>query len=243
MKIDVLTIFPELFESPLGSSIFKRAQDKGLLEVNCINFRDYSSDKHKKVDDIPYGGGAGMVLSVEPIVKCLNDVATSNSRKVLLSPKGKLLSQQMLNDWQENYEQIILVAGHYEGFDERVNDYVDESVSIGDFVLSGGEIPALVVIDAIMRIIPGVIGDQQSYENDSFYKGLLDYPSFTRPKNWEGKEVPEVLMSGHHKEIENFRVKKAIVDTLNLKPDLLAKKKLTKQERKLLKEYFEEETV
>jgi tRNA (guanine37-N1)-methyltransferase len=223
MRIDVLTIFPQLFESPLQVSMMDRAREKGLVDIVIHNFRDYSSDKHQKVDDYPYGGGAGMVLRPEPIAAALRSIAETvdPGKIILLSPQGRQFTQHLAKLWARE-RQLIFICGHYKGIDERIKKrYIHEEVSIGDYVLTGGELPALVVIDAIVRLIPGVLGDLESAEGDSFYGGILDHPHYTRPEEFEGMGIPEVLLSGHHEHIRQWRRKEALRQTLLLRPDLL----------------------
>lgn len=236
MRIDVLTIFPQLFESPLQVSMMGRACEQGLVDIVIHNFREYSSDTHQKVDDYPYGGGAGMVLRPEPIAAALQNIMRTAGRgkTILLSPQGQQFTQQMAKTWATE-ERLILICGHYKGVDERLKqEYVEEEVSIGDYVLTGGELPALVIIDAIVRLIPGVLGDLESAEGDSFYEGLLDHPHYTRPETFEGLEVPEVLLSGHHERIRRWRRKEALRKTLNLRPDLLERAHLCDEDWSLL---------
>ncbi len=222
MQIDVLTLFPEMFQGPLNESLLKKAQAKGLLSFNTVNIRDFTTDKHKTADDTSYGGGSGMVMKVDVVAKAIrkNKQQTTSSKIILLCPTGKPLDQKKVNQLAKE-KHLILVCGHYEGVDERVRDYVDEEISIGDYVLTGGEIPALVLIDAVARQIPGVVKEQESVEKDSFYNGLLDYPCYTRPEEFEGKKVPEVLLSGNHAEIEKWRKEQALAKTKEKRPDLL----------------------
>lgn len=222
MQIDVLTLFPEMFQGPLNESLLKKAQAKGLLSFNTVNIRDFTTDKHKTADDTSYGGGSGMVMKVDVVAKAIrkNKQQTTSSKIILLCPTGKPLDQKKVNQLAKE-KHLILVCGHYEGVDERVRDYVDEEISIGDYVLTGGEIPAMVLIDAVARQIPGVVKEQESVEKDSFYNGLLDYPCYTRPEEFEGKKVPEVLLSGNHAEIEKWRKEQALAKTKEKRPDLL----------------------
>ena len=211
MKIDILSLFPEMFEGFLETSIIKRARDNGYVEINIHNFRDYSLDKHNKVDDYPYGGGAGMVLMCEPIFRCLDEIKTDESFVIMMSPAGKVFKQEVAVDLSKK-KHIIILCGHYEGFDERIKSIVDMELSIGDYVLTGGEVPAMVVSDAITRLIPGVI-TSTSLDSESFNDGLLDYPNYTRPEEFRGMRVPEVLLSGHHKNIEEYRMNERIKRT------------------------------
>lgn len=239
LKIHILTLFPEFFHGPLNVSIAKRAQDKGLLDVKVVNIRDFSRDKHKKVDDYPYGGGCGMVMMAEPIFDAVDfaekDFQGENRRVILLSPQGKKFDTKMARDFSKA-QHLIFICGHYEGIDERVKTIITDEVSIGDFVLTGGEIPALAIIDATMRFIPGVLGSSESPENESFSEGLLEYPQYTRPRVFRNLEVPEVLLSGNHKEIELFRRKEALKRTYEKRPDLFKKLQLSEEDIKLLKE-------
>ncbi|AMP20582.1 tRNA (guanine(37)-N(1))-methyltransferase [endosymbiont 'TC1' of Trimyema compressum] len=223
MKIDVLTLFPEFFSSPLNESLLKKAIDKDLLSVNRINIREFSQNKYHKVDDYPYGGGQGMVMAVEPIVLAYESIPKEkNSKTIFLSPQGQLLTQAKAKDLAA-YDQLILLCGHYEGVDERaINLIVDEEISIGDYILTGGELPALVLIDAISRHIDGVVGSKTSVEEDSLSDGLLKYPQYTMPRSFRGEEVPEILLSGHHKNIENWRRELSLRRTQNKRPDLWA---------------------
>ena len=220
MKINFITLFPNFYKPFKNESITKRAIEKKILEVNIIDFRKYATNKHNKVDDEVYGGGAGMLLMVEPIDKALSKVS---GKKILLSPQGKIFTQAKALDLSQEKE-ITFVAGHYEGFDERVRSLVDEEISIGSYVLTGGELPSMVMADAIVRLIPGVI-KESSHINDSFQNNLLDYPQYTRPRNYKGMEVPEVLLNGNHKEIERWRKNKQIEKTSRIRPDLLKGRK------------------
>ena len=206
MRIDVLTLFPEMFDSPLAFSIVKRAQKSGIVEIVLSNIRDFAADRYRKVDDKPYGGGSGMVMMCQPVFDCLQHVQKQDSRCgriILLTPQGKKIDQQLAKELAAE-QRIILIAGHYEGFDERIRIAAGaEEISIGDYVLSGGELPAMVIIDAVVRLLPGALGDEDSAVNDSFSNGLLEYPQYTRPEEFKGLKVPQVLLSGNHKEIEN----------------------------------------
>jgi len=221
VEFDLLTLFPEMFRGPLSTSLLKKACDAGLLSFNLVNIRDFATDKHKTVDDTPYGGGAGMVMRVD-VVKRAVEIRNSkfDSRIILMSPRGAKLTQKKAQELA-NEKHLILICGHYEGVDERVLDYVDEEISIGDYVLTGGELPAMVLIDAVARYIPGVVKEADSVINDSFSNSLLDYPSYTKPPEFEGKKVPEVLLSGNHKAIEKWRQEQALKLTKERRPDLL----------------------
>ena len=219
MKFDVLTLFPKMFE-PLNSSIIGRAKEKNLIEINLINIRDFSKDKHKKVDDTPYGGGAGMVMMPDVVYDAYKSVEDKNAKVIYMSPQGKKLTQKKVEELAKQ-EHLIILCGHYEGIDQRVIDkIVDEEISIGDYVLTGGEIPAMVLIDSVSRYNSGVIVEE-SREEESFTNGLLEYPQYTRPEVFEGVEVPEVLLSGHHANIEKWRKEKALEITKLKRPDLL----------------------
>lgn len=243
MRFDILTLFPEMFNGPFSDSMIKKACDKDILEINLIDIRDYTNDKHNTADDYPYGGGAGMVLKVEPIYYALEDITEGfkeNTTNILLTPRGQKLDQQMVNKLSDK-DRLILICGHYEGIDERIRDnFVDLEVSIGDYVLTGGEIPAMVLVDAVSRMIPGVLGDDESKKNDSFFNGILDYPNYTRPRDFKGMKVPEVLLSGNHQLVDQWRKKAALKRTYLMRPDLIKKSKLNKQQKQLLKEVKEE---
>lgn len=219
MKIDVLTLFPEMFTGVISSSIIKRAIDDNKIEINLHNFRDYSKDIHHKVDDTPYGGGCGMILTCQPIFDCVNDLKDDESTVILLTPDGTLYKQEIANNLVK-LKHLIIICGHYEGFDDRIRSICDMEISIGDYVLTGGEIPAMVLIDSVTRLIDGVI-NKESYQNDSFYNGLLDYPQYTKPREYNGLKVPDVLLSGNHKEIEKYRMEAALEKTRTRRCDLL----------------------
>lgn len=221
MKFDVMTLFPEMIESYCSYSILKRAIDSGVISVSTINPRDYTLDKHKKVDDTPYGGGAGMVLMAQPYVDAYESVQKAEkSITVMLSPQGEPLNDKLVNDLAE-YDQIIMMCGHYEGFDERIRDIIQpKEISVGDFVLTGGELPALCLIDAVSRKIEGTLGKIASADEDSFSNGLLEYPHYTKPREYRGLKVPEVLLNGNHKEIAEFRLQQSIERTKLKRPDL-----------------------
>ncbi len=219
MKIDILTLFPQMFEGFISSSIIKRAIDKNILEVNLINFRDYSPLNNKQVDDTPYGGGAGMILRCEPIFECLDSIDTLDSHIILLSPEGCKYSQSEAIRLTE-YKHLIIICGHYEGFDERIKTRVDEVISIGDYILTGGEVPAMAITDSITRLLPGVI-TKESLQDESFNDNLLDYPVYTKPREYRGLKVPDVLLSGNHKVIDEYRKDMKMEKTKMLRPDLL----------------------
>ena len=219
MKFDVLTLFPEMFDT-LNQSIIGKAKEKELIDINLINIRDFSKDKHKKVDDTPYGGGAGMVIKPDVVYDAYKSIENKDAKVIYMSPQGKILNQKKVEDLSKQ-KHLIILCGHYEGIDQRVLDkIVDEEISIGDYVLTGGEIPAMVLIDSISRYVEGVI-NQESIEEESFLNGLLEYPQYTRPEVFEGEKVPEILLSGHHENIEKWRKDKSIEITKKKRPDLL----------------------
>lgn len=224
MIFDVLTLFPEIIQSYCDVSIMKRARESGIFNVNAINPRDFTLDKHKKVDDTPYGGGAGMVLAPQPYIDAYESIEKlENSITVMLSPQGEPLSENLVVDLAK-YDQIIMLCGHYEGFDERIREIIQpREISIGDFVLTGGELPALCLIDAVSRKIEGTLGKIESAEEDSFSKGLLEYPQYTKPRDFRGYKVPEVLLNGNHKEINEYRFQQQLERTKNRRPDLYKK--------------------
>lgn len=225
MRIDILTLFPEMCDTVLRESIIGRARERGLVELNCHNIRDYTLDKHNRVDDTPYGGGMGMVMQTQPIYDCFQALCGEVGRKphfIYLSPQGKVLTQNRVRELAE-YETLALLCGHYEGVDERViEELVDEEISIGDYVLTGGELAALVVADSVFRLQPGVLACAEGYEDESFYSGLLEYPQYTRPEEWHGMRVPDVLLSGHHANIGAWRAQQALARTRMRRPDLYA---------------------
>jgi len=235
MKFDVLTLFPEMF-SALDESIIWRGKEKGLIDINLINIRDFSKDKHKKVDDTPYGGGAGMVIKPDVVYNAYSSVKSNNAKVIYMSPQGKTLNQQIVQDLAKE-ENIILLCGHYEGIDQRVIDeIVDDEISIGYYVLTGGELPAMVLIDSVSRYVKGVL-KEDSVEEESFTNGLLEYPQYTRPETFLGKSVPDVLISGHHENVRKWRKKQEIINTYLKRPDLLKEINLSYEEREMLKEY------
>ena len=219
MKIDILTLFPNMFNGFLTESIIKRALEQEKVEINIHNIRDYSLLNHKQVDDTPYGGGAGMVLMCDPIFRAVDALKTKDSIVIMLTPQGKVFNQKMAYDLVSK-KHLIIICGHYEGFDERILSTVDLEISIGDYVLTGGEIPSMVITDAIVRLIDGVITNE-SHVNDSFNDNLLDYPTYTKPRVYNGMEVPEILLSGHHENIEKWRQEQRIKNTKEKRPDLL----------------------
>lgn len=220
MRITVLTLFPEMFTS-LNHSILGKAQDKGLLEINVVDIRDYSKDKHRRCDDYPFGGGAGMVMMAQPIYDAFQAVKSDNTHAIYMSPSGKTLTHKRVVELAK-MEDIVILCGHYEGVDQRVLDMcIDEEISIGDYVLTGGELPAMCLIDSVSRFIPNVLHSGESVEEESFSNGLLEYPQYTRPEEFMGVKVPSVLLSGHHKNIENWKRQKSIEKTMAVRPDLL----------------------
>jgi len=220
MKIDILTLFPNMFDGVFQESIIKRAIDEKKVEINLINFRDYTKDPHNKVDDTPYGGGSGMVLTCQPIFDCINDIKTEDSIVIMMTPDGEPFKQKFAYKLSQK-KHLIILCGHYEGFDERIRSICDLEISIGDYVLTGGEIPAMVLVDAITRLIPGVIKEESHIEDSFNENALLDYPTYTKPRIYNGMEVPEVLISGDHKKIEEYRHEESIKKTQERRPDLL----------------------
>lgn len=242
IKFDVLTIFPDMFEAVLGESITGRARKSGLLEMNFINIRDFSKNKHKKTDDYPYSGGGGMIMMPQPIYDAYKSIADKCDKKphtVFLSPQGSVFDQKKAIELSKK-EHIVFLCGHYEGVDQRVLDMiVDEEISIGDFVLTGGEIPAMAVIDSVSRMIPGVLAEESSYTDESHYSGLLEYPQYTHPQEFMDKKVPEVLISGHHKNILKWKREQALLVTLKKRPDMLEKAELSKEDISFLEQIDE----
>jgi tRNA (guanine37-N1)-methyltransferase len=245
MKIDIVTIFPEMFTGVFSSSMLKRAQETGAVTIEITDFREYSPNKHHTVDDTPYGGGGGMVLKPEPIffaVESLLEKCNSKrqARVILTSPQGEVFSQEKAIELAKE-EHLVLICGHYEGYDERIRQHlVTDEISIGDYVLTGGELPAMVIVDSIVRLLPGVLGNEQSAENDSFRNGLLEYPQYTRPAEFRGWKVPDVLLSGNHAKIEEWRRKESLRRTLVRRPDLLQKADLDERDQRLLQQVKEE---
>lgn len=250
LRFDILTIFPGMFVGPFSETILKRAQEKGLVTINVRNIRDYAADKHKSTDDYPFGGGAGMVMKVEPIFAALEAVLTearsksiASTETILLTPAGRVLSQDIARDLAHR-EHLVLICGRYEGVDERVREHlVDDEISIGDYVLSGGEIPAMVVVDAVSRLVPGVLGAAESAEDESFSQGLLEYPQYTRPAEFRGWSVPDILLSGNHAAIARWRREQSLLRTLRHRPELLSEAKLTVADLKFLRRASEEEGI
>ncbi|GAB6098926.1 tRNA (guanosine(37)-N1)-methyltransferase TrmD [Halanaerocella petrolearia] len=237
MQFDILTLFPEMFSNVLDASILKRAQKEELIDFNLHNIRNYCRDKHNQADDYPYGGGVGMVLKPEPIFRAVDSLEVEDKTPVIfLTPQGETFNQSLAKDLVQK-DRLVFLCGHYEGIDQRVrNEIVTHEVSIGDYVLTGGELPAMVMMDAISRLVPGVVGSSESVVQDSFYQGLLDYPQYTRPQEYQGLEVPNVLLSGNHAKIDRWRRKKSLEQTLIRRPDLLEEKELSKTDKELLAE-------
>ena len=235
MKIDYLTLFPEMYEGVLNHSIMKRAQDKNIVSFNTVNFRDYANNKHSQVDDYPYGGGQGMVLKPEPIFNALEDLdKTPDTRVILMCPQGEPFTQEKAESLSES-EHIVFICGHYEGYDERIRtNCVTDEISIGDYVLTGGELASMTMTDAIVRLVPGVLGNQVSHEDDSFSSGLLEHPQYTRPADYQGMKVPDVLLSGNHANIDKWRHEQSLLRTLERRPDLLEQYPLTEKDKKIL---------
>lgn len=238
MRFHVLTLFPEMIEQGFHTSITGRAMEKGLLSLNAVNIRDFAGNKHMKVDDYPYGGGAGMVMQAEPVYaahRSLEEQAGRKLRTIYLTPQGRTFNQKMAEEFAQE-EELVFLCGHYEGIDERVlEEVVTDYVSIGDYVLTGGELPALVMMDTISRLVPGVLNNDVSAETESFQDSLLEYPQYSRPEEWRGKKVPPILLSGHHANVEKWRREQSIIRTAKWRPDLLEKAQLTKKEQEFLK--------
>lgn len=237
MRIDILTLFPEMCNSVLGESIIGRARENGFVEINSINIRDYTKDKHNRVDDAPYGGGTGMIMQTQPIYDCfksLCDTLGKRPKLIYMSPQGKVLDQQKVKELA-NEENIAILCGHYEGVDQRIIDeIVDEEISIGDYVLTGGELPALILADSISRMLPGVLANDDAFQQESHYSHLLEYPQYTRPVVWHDAEVPQVLLSGHHANIEKWRREQSLKRTYERRPDMLKDANLGKNDKKYL---------
>ncbi|MGF9765539.1 tRNA (guanosine(37)-N1)-methyltransferase TrmD [Bacillus albus] len=242
MKIDILTLFPDMFTGVFGSSILKKAQEKEAVELRVVNFRDYTMSKHNSVDDYPYGGGAGMVLTPQPIFDAVEELTKETERKprvVLMCPQGERFTQKKAEELAEE-EHVIFVCGHYEGYDERIREHlVTDEISIGDYVLTGGELASMVITDSVVRLLPGVLGNHASQVEDSFSTGLLEHPHYTRPADFRGMKVPDVLMSGNHKNIDEWRHKESLRRTYTRRPDLLEERELSKQEKKWLEQIKE----
>ena len=239
MKINIMTLFPEACEAVLSESIIGRAREKGYIEVNCINIRDFTEDKHNRVDDAPYGGGMGMLMQTQPVCDCYKSICDKKGGKshlIYLSPCGQVLTQEKVKELAE-MDEITLLCGHYEGIDQRIIDsIVDEQISIGDYVLTGGELPAMVLTDAVARMIPGVLPNDEAKELESHYDGLLEYPQYTRPYEWNGEKVPDILISGHHENIDKWRREQSLLMTAKFRPDMLKKAKLSDKDKAFLRE-------
>ncbi|HIZ15953.1 MAG TPA: tRNA (guanosine(37)-N1)-methyltransferase TrmD [Firmicutes bacterium] len=240
MRIDILTLFPEMCEAVLGESIIGRAQRKGAIEIKYTNFRDYTDSKHGTVDDYPYGGGAGMLLRAQPIYDAFMAICAETETRphlIYMSPQGKTLTQARAHELSK-LNNIAILCGHYEGVDERlIEEIVDEEISIGDFVLTGGELPAMVLVDCIARHVDGVLSSEECYKEDSHFSGLIEYPQYTRPASWRGREVPGVLLSGHHANIEKWRREQSLVRTLSKRPDILKTESLSEKDKEFLKKF------
>jgi tRNA (guanine37-N1)-methyltransferase len=240
MRIDLLTLFPEFFASPLSQSMLKRAQDQGALRVRVLNLRDYTADRHQVADDRPFGGGPGMVMKIEPLVKAIRTVRAEDpaTRVLLMSPAGEVFSQDQARELA-GLSHLLLICGHYEGVDDRIRYYIDGMLSMGDYILTGGEVAALAVVDAVTRLLPGVLGGEGATEEESFEAGLLEYPHYTRPRVFEGREVPQILLEGDHGRVARWRRQEALRRTLDHRPDLLAKVVLSQEDREFLRSLAE----
>ena len=239
MKFDILTLFPGMFSSPLDESILKRAIDEDLVDIGFHNIRDYTSDKHHTVDDTPYGGGSGMVMMAQPVVEAIEAVKKEETRVIFLSPAGRPFNQKIANELSA-LKHIVLICGRYEGIDERINEHIDDVISIGDYVMTGGEIAALAIIDSVTRLLPGVLGCENSTVEESFSWDLLEYPQYTKPRSFRGKDVPEVLLSGNHEAIRLWRRKEALRRTLEVRPDLIDKENLGSEDMQLINKIKQE---
>ncbi|TQR21092.1 tRNA (guanosine(37)-N1)-methyltransferase TrmD [Psychrobacillus vulpis] len=244
MNIHILSLFPEMFTGVFGSSILKKAQEKNEVALNVVNFRDFSGNKHHKVDDYPYGGGAGMVLKPEPLFNAIDSLTTNKEQKrriILLCPQGERFTQQKAEELAKE-EELIFICGHYEGYDERIREHlVTDELSIGDFVLTGGELAAMTIVDSVVRLLPNVLGNAESHEKDSFSTGLLEHPQYTRPVEYRGHKVPDVLLSGNHAEIEKWRREQSLQRTLNRRPELLDQVDLSDLDMKVIKSLKEQQ--
>ena len=222
MRIDILTLFPEMFDGVLSASMLGRAQTNGLIDIRVHNIRDYTDNKHRKADDYPFGGGAGLVMMAQPIYDCMDAVLEGGkARRILMTPRGRTLNQKIAKELSSE-ERIVLLCGHYEGVDERVMEIIDDEISVGDYVLTGGELPAMIVVDCVSRLIPGVLGSDESAADESFSEDLLEYPQYTRPASFRGMDVPEILLNGHHAKIQAWRKEQARLKTALNRPDLLS---------------------
>ena len=238
MRVDFISLFPSMFLGPFDDSIIRRARDNGILDVHILNPRDFAFDRHKHVDDSPFGGGSGMVLKPEPMFRAMRFLTRTTHfarrRVLLMSPDGEVFNQKKAKELS-SFEQLIFLCGHYEGFDARITELADEALSVGDYVLTGGELPAMVMVDAIARMLPGVLGSEESAPTDSFYHGLLEYPQYTRPRDYHGRVVPDVLFSGDHAKIAEWRRRESLRLTLEKRPDLLVNANLTEEDKGFLK--------
>lgn len=246
MRIDIMTLFPDSMREVLGESILGRAAAKNIIEVNCVQIRDFTLNKQGQVDDYPYGGGWGCVMMAQPLKSCLDFIldcaGERKTRVIYMSPQGTKFNQEKAKQLKTDYDHLVLICGHYEGVDERfLEECVDEEISVGDFVLTGGEIPAMAVTDCVCRMIPGVLSNEECYTGESHWDGLLEYPQYTRPETWEGRKVPDILRSGHHANVAKWRRKQSIIRTMNKRPDMYEKLEFTsKQDKKLLDEIKKE---
>ena len=240
MKFNILTLFPDMINAVLGDSIIGRAAEKGIVEINVINIRDFSKNKHRKTDDYPFSGGGGMLMTPQPVYDAYMSIAEKRDKKphtIYMSPQGKTFDQKRAKELSQ-MEEIVLLCGHYEGVDQRVLDMiVDEEISMGDFVLTGGEIPAMAVVDTVSRLIPGVLANEKSYSDESHFSGLLEYPQYTHPQEFMGVKIPEILISGHHKNIEKWKREQSLLMTLKKRPDLLEKADLSDEDRRFLAKF------
>lgn len=237
MRIDILTLFPEMCSSVLGESIIGRARAAGKVEINCVDIRDYTDDKHRRVDDKPYGGGMGMIMQAQPIYDCFNALCEKIGKRphfIYMTPQGKTLTQKRVKELAK-LDNIAILCGHYEGIDERVIEELEpEEISVGDYVLTGGELPALILADSVSRMLPGVLSDDECFEKESHFNSLLEYPQYTHPSEWKGRKVPEVLLSGHHANVEKWRTQESLKRTFERRPDMLSSAELTEKDKKYL---------
>jgi len=246
MRIDVLTLFPEMFRPVLGESILGRAAENGILEIKLTDIREYSQDKHKKADEYPFGGGAGMIMLPDPAFRALRAIGAEGKRIIYMSPRGRVLNQNIISELSRE-EALVILCGHYEGVDQRIIDYWNmEEISVGDYILTGGELPAMILIDAVARMLPEVLGSSDAHKEESIYSGLLEYPQYTKPRQYEGMDVPEVLISGNHRLIHLWQFEQSLILTKERRPDLWAEflkreDELTKDERKILRRIVEED--
>lgn len=245
MRIDILTLFPQMCDTVMGESIIGRARQAGKVEINCVDIRDYTVDKHRRVDDKPYGGGMGMIMAPQPIYDCFNALCDEIGEKphlIYLTPQGKTLTQQRVKELAK-LDNIALLCGHYEGIDERVIEALEpEEISVGDFVLTGGELPALIVADSVSRMLPGVLSDDECFEEESHFNSLLEYPQYTHPSEWNGRTVPDVLLSGHHAKVDEWRREKSLERTFLRRPDMLENAQLTDKDKAFLSKLKKEQS-